>query len=730
MSTNKNTPSSDAVSAPRRSLLRGLSLGTLAGGSGLSLVLNGCGGGSSSGPEHFSTETAATAAGVSEMAVATGTEVVVQARKVQWVAGRNPSAINAWVYVQSTQAASTAVLPSHMGPTFNYRRAEAAKITWRNDLPANPSNPKVLAEPPTSPPLTLDICGNVQTQSDVGTVIHMHGARVAPGSDGWPLTPLGFKGNPYGFAVSQQFTYPNQQRGAMLWYHDHALDRTGKHVHAGLCGVYFIRDAADDLILSAIGGAAQEMLCVMQDRHLSADGLSIDFSKGIPTEAGFERPEFLGSEIFVNGRPSPSTSLTRRTFRLRLLNASNARTYALALVDLDALNARTGRLWYSDCLRVIGADGGLVSRSVLLASKESLVIAPGQRRDVLIDLSKLPAAVKNLRLVNIALMPEQGVLAEPGPVGIFSDYASTVFVPSSDRYTSADADLYAWLNGTQADSKLAKVLTLSVTGGAIAAVTTSPTAAAIDRVLAAYANDDDFVWNGTALTPKAGAVFGANRLVLLTGNTAGREVNDAPNNVSNWSDVQIMEMAGGTPTATDPSWPFQFNIDLNTKTNPAAGSVMSPTAPRQYKMARKTFFSKVTNPDITATKVYPAIHAPTIIAKAGTYERWYVANIGNNLPLVANPAEPPDMHPFHIHLVSSVVTRRWVMDTNGNFVAKTSPAVDLDRTARQDTVRIESNELVEILVYYPPGFVGDYVYHCHLLEHEDMCMMSHFKVIA
>jgi len=83
MSTNKNTHSPDAVSAPRRSLLRGLSLGTLAGGSGLSLVLNGCGGGSSSGPEHFSTDTAGKAAGVSEMAVATGTEVVVQARKVQ-----------------------------------------------------------------------------------------------------------------------------------------------------------------------------------------------------------------------------------------------------------------------------------------------------------------------------------------------------------------------------------------------------------------------------------------------------------------------------------------------------------------------------------------------------------------------------------------------------------------------------------------------------------------------
>jgi FtsP/CotA-like multicopper oxidase with cupredoxin domain len=62
--------------------------------------------------------------------------------------------------------------------------------------------------------------------------------------------------------------------------------------------------------------------------------------------------------------------------------------------------------------------------------------------------------------------------------------------------------------------------------------------------------------------------------------------------------------------------------------------------------------------------------------------------------------------------------------------ANTSPAVDLDRTARHNTVRIESNELVEILVYDPPGFVGDNVYHCHLPEHEDMRMMAHFKVIA
>jgi len=33
-------------------------------------------------------------------------------------------------------------------------------------------------------------------------------------------------------------------------------------------------------------------------------------------------------------------------------------------------------------------------------------------------------------------------------------------------------------------------------------------------------------------------------------------------------------------------------------------------------------------------------------------------------------------------------------------------------------------------VHYPTGFTGDYAYHCHILEHEDKCMMSSFRVDA
>jgi FtsP/CotA-like multicopper oxidase with cupredoxin domain len=91
----------------------------------------------------------------------------------------------------------------------------------------------------------------------------------------------------------------------------------------------------------------------------------------------------------------------------------------------------------------------------------------------------------------------------------------------------------------------------------------------------------------------------------------------------------------------------------------------------------------------------------------------------------------PDMHPFHVHLVNGVVTRRWDLDpTSGAFVPANTLAPDIDAVARQDTVLIPSNQIIELLVYFPKGYSGKYAYHCHLLEHEDMCMMSHFEVVA
>ncbi|UCF91255.1 MAG: multicopper oxidase domain-containing protein [Desulfobacterales bacterium] len=94
----------------------------------------------------------------------------------------------------------------------------------------------------------------------VPIVTHVHGAHVGPESDGYPeawylpagADPtmyategsnysdyLGGSGAGKGFAV---FQYPNDQPSTTLWYHDHTLGMTRSNVYAGPAGFYLIRD--------------------------------------------------------------------------------------------------------------------------------------------------------------------------------------------------------------------------------------------------------------------------------------------------------------------------------------------------------------------------------------------------------------------------------------------------------------------------------------------------------
>lgn len=644
--------------------------------------------------------------------------ISIEPRQVQWVPGVSPARDNAWVYVAQGATAGTGVLPNHLGATFEVRRGAPCSVTWSNAIPAAPGGtPMLLAEPPIHAPPPSTTCGNVTLQSPVGVTTHLHGARVAGGFDGWPLAPLGFAGNPYGFPTARTFDYPNAQRATMLWYHDHGMDRTGPNVHAGLAGLYVIRDENDDALVAMVGGAGHELPIVMQDRILAGDQAGVDYAAGlIDNPEGESRPEFLGTTLFVNGHPSAARSLERGTWRLRVLNGCNSRTLALALCDPDALKTGSGRVWWSDRLRLVGADGGLASRSVGLQATDVLIVAPAQRRDMLLDLSGLPASVKRLRLVNVALRAFVDASAQ-APEGIFTTAEDTLLQPSSANFSAADATLYGAL-----DSALADVMRIDPVDAEAAVAVPAP--AAIDALLGNAASDDDFAWNGARLDAHAGASFGPNRLVLLMSNTEGYDPSQTAHGLSGWSDVQIFEMQ---PGGSD--WVLPFQVDLATTSAPAPGAPVSAQA--GYTIARRSFFADTANPDITAAKAYPALHAPTIVARSGTYERWYVANIGNAQPL-NRAAGDPDMHPFHVHLVNFVVTRRWQLDdqATGSFVELPPDDLALDLIARQDTVMIPSGQLVELLVYYPPGFTGDYVYHCHLLEHEDMCMMSHFRVVA
>lgn len=724
---NSNAGKDSGDRGPRAGLTRrtffdwcgGFGLGLLPGGTAMTLVA--CGGSGDSASTPVSVPVSAAEVTVIEGPTTLG--MSIQARQVQWVVGKSPAQANAWVYAADGVTAADGVLGNVLGPFINVRRDAACTVTWRNTIGHSEIQPTRLASPPINVPLDLGTCGRVITQGPVGLSAHLHGARVQPDSDGWPLTPVSFAGNPYGFSESHQMHYPNAQRGAMLWYHDHAMDRVGRHVHAGLAGAYCIRDAADDALLALVGGRTQELLCVVQDRILTADGMGIDYNAGIPhdpllvripgSDDAFGRPEFLGSAIFVNGHPVAEQMLARRAWRVRLLNLSNARTYALALCDPDAIATGTGRVWYTQCLRLIGADGGLASRSVPLQDTDALVISTAQRRDVVVDLSSVPASVTRLHLVNVSLrylLAVDSVTVE----AIYTTFEDSVLAPTSVQFSAGDKTLYDALAGP-----LAIVGRWNLGTGA---PLPGPSAAAIDSVLAGAADEDDFVWDGTQLGPLPGATVGPNRLVLLVSNTLRLEVGGNVNGISGFGDVQIFELdAGGS------DWQFPFAVDLVTASSPPVGG---PAATQQgYKLARRSFFAQELNPDITLVKKYPELHAATITAKAGTYERWYVGNVNNSQPLDGN-AGSPDMHPFHIHLVNFIVLRRWGLGADGLFLETPPSDLDLDRIGRQDTVTIPSNEVVELLVHYPAGYTGDFVYHCHIVEHEDNCMMLHYRVEA
>ena len=74
---------------------------------------------------------------------------------------------------------------------------------------------------------------------------------------------------------------------------------------------------------------------------------------------------WLGDRMLVSGRVEPVIDVERRTYRVRLLNGSNARIYKLA--------------WSDDApMTVIGGDGGLLEEA---RTQRALTLAPGQRAD-------------------------------------------------------------------------------------------------------------------------------------------------------------------------------------------------------------------------------------------------------------------------------------------------------------------------------------------------------------
>lgn len=246
--------------------------------------------------------------------------------------------------------------------------------------------------------------------SNPPAVVHLHGGEVPPLSDGGPdswFTPGNAqKGHAWN---SDPYYYPNTQEEATLWFHDHALGVTRLNVYAGMAGFYFLRGpdeetaqlpgwSGDDLVQEAAGGFRgttaylPEIEIAIQDRMFDTHGKLYFPNVGINPEHPEWVPEFIGDIITVNGKTWPYLSVAPRKYRFRLLNGSNARFYELWLQSLA-----TGVM--GPVINQIGTDGGLLDAPVVIDPNlgGKLILGPGERADVVIDFSANPGAVWTLR---------------------------------------------------------------------------------------------------------------------------------------------------------------------------------------------------------------------------------------------------------------------------------------------------------------------------------------------
>jgi spore coat protein A len=483
----------------------------------------------------------------------------------------------------------------YLGPTIVATRRPddtvetSVTIEWRNEL-----GKAFLPNDPT-------IMGAVMPGEPAPIVTHLHGGENHPQYDGTPLQWYLGNGEHGPHYITNTFTYFNEQRASMVWYHDHAVGNTRTNVYAGLAGAYLIRDAQDtgeaDNPLRLPAGP-YEIPLVLQDKTFNADGSMFYPDAGVTAYHPNWVPEFFGDVAVVNAKIWPFVDVEPRRYRLRIVNGSQSRFY-----NLQFANEHSGRaLPFTQ----IGTEGGFLRAPVPMTA---LLIAPGERADLIVDF----AGQRNASFI------VTNNARAPYPMGGRAGLAQLIkfrvskALSGSDRTTPA-ASLQLPPLARLAEASVTRIQHLSET-----------------------------------LDPVTGAPITLN-------------VEDAP----------YLEESTGLPGVT---------------TRPASGDV----------------------------------------------EDWLLVNT------------TADTHPIHLHLVTfEVIDRRpfGAYDPKTQAITYAGPPVPAapNENGRKDTVQAHPGQVTRIRARFelpdegtielPDGVDNpQYVWHCHILEHEENDMMRAFEVV-
>jgi spore coat protein A len=562
-------------------------------------------------------------------------------------------------------------------PTIKGTFGRPIRVQWLNELPN---------EAPTGLDPSVDCGPNAPNCFPYNRITtHVHGAHTTPESDGlasaWFTPNFAIVGEDFvstrQFGPEGTYHYPMDQEASTIWYHDHAMGTTHNNTNMGMAGFFPITDANEQALIAnkILPTGAYELGFALQDRHFDAatgnmvmpdfpiydlnacggavdvnglpdtticpmvpwmkdpaDGHLVPFvaghawladpiNAGAPFGGTSATLEYFGNIPVVNGVVYGKYNVEPRVYRMRFIGGTDSRTWVMKLVYTDPVTAAPVVVPFWQ----IGTEQGLLNNPVL---RQEMDLMPGERLDVLVDFSGIPAGTR-------VMMKNMG---DDAPWPGYFDYLASV-----------KAGL--WVQSPTIPEIMAfDVIPLS----------------APDTIVPPSAT--------TSLRPMAPAVPPAS---------------PAPA-VNNIRVVSLMEITDGY------------------------GRTM---------------------PTIDARGFKPVGIPVTEIVKLNDIEQWDIVNT------------TVDAHPMHLHQVAFKVIDRQLIDPAG-FVPPIDNILAQVFTPPSYTVMPGSLPIPpdpwddgwKDTVATPPGYVtrvwakfdipGEYVWHCHILSHEEHDMMRNFVVAS
>jgi spore coat protein A, manganese oxidase len=610
-----------------------------------------------------------------------------------------------WGYSPASALGEGPFPTRHLGGIIVAHKGVPVQITLTNALPATHILPVDISTPMIGgfPEAATQFNGSGMN----AVSLHLHGGFVPWVSDGGPMawfTPNGNSGPSFMKAVMQtlnpalatgqgEYYYPNNQSARLAWYHDHAHDITRLNAYSGIASAYIIRDAFEGSLRNLglpdfveVGG--REIPLVIQDKIFVGPDINlVDPTWTAVTAAKsqttgslwyphvYEKsrwkytgnvvmpdpsciPEMFGDTMLVNGTVFPVASVEARRYRIRLLNACQARFLNLQLYVADA--SKDG-ITYNNrgvpvnlpgpSFLVLGTEGGFTPKPVVVPAVQpynpamltnglaNMVTAPAERWDLIVDFTGF--AGKSVILYNDA----------PAPF------------PMAAAGTDFSAATGTTRPGFGPDTRILMKFTVG------AATSTDP-------------------------------VLGINTTTDLT---PGLDPFIVPLGVA----VQngVLNLPPGTPVR-----PLTLNEAFD-----SLGRLIQLVGPNTL------------NPAIPGSYGRAYMDTPTETVPAGTTEVWQIANLTG------------DTHPIHFHLVNVQVLARQPFNVNkyAGTPIYTGPARPPDPTELgwKETVKMHPGEVTTVVMRFdlptvpfsvpssPSTGGNEYVWHCHILEHEEHDMM-------